>query len=294
LAHYNGTAWDYPDSLEPFKGYGYWSEKDTVLIIPVKEANINSRKTLAKGSGEGEWNIQIQARCGEYNDLYNFAGMKLNARDQFDRTDRMEPPVPGKGISLYFKQKDDLSNQIKLTSDYRSPKDDLFLYDFEFKCDFSDKTLLNFVANKLPDDYDWIVISKEGNVILPKGEISSNRKSKSYQLIVGNRSALNEVEKDFKPVPKTFRVSQNYPNPFNPVTKITIELPKEVYIHIDIFDILGRKVKTLVNGKLIEEGYHQFEWDGTNTSGHSVATGIYFLNFRSPDYTKTIKMILSR
>jgi hypothetical protein len=113
-------------------------------------------------------------------------------------------------------------------------------------------------------------------------------------LIVGNRSALNEVEKDFKPVPKTFRVSQNYPNPFNPVTKITIELPKEVYIHIDIFDILGRKVKTLVNGKLIEEGYHQFEWDGTNTSGHSVATGIYFLNFRSPDYTKTIKMMLSR
>ena len=130
--------------------------------------------------------------------------------------------------------------------------------------------------------------------MLPKGEISSNLQTRKYRLIVGNRDYINSVKSEFSTLPEQFKVSQNYPNPFNPVTKITIALPKEAYITVDIYNILGERVKRLVNNVLTSEGYHEFSWNGKNEHNFLVSSGIYFLTFSSPEYRKTIKMILQK
>ena len=84
-------------------------------------------------------------------------------------------------------------------------------------------------------------------------------------------------------VPKTFAVAQNYPNPFNPSTAISYQLSAACYVKIDIFDILGHTINTLVN-KQQDAGYYCVQWDGKNTQHQPVSSGIYFYKFQTVDH----------
>ena len=83
----------------------------------------------------------------------------------------------------------------------------------------------------------------------------------------------------------------NYPNPFNPRTTIKFELPKSEYVRLVIMDLLGRNIKTLVEGE-ISAGYHNVEWDGTMDSGSPVPSGVYLIVFDSNNYKKSYKALL--
>jgi len=92
-------------------------------------------------------------------------------------------------------------------------------------------------------------------------------------------------------LPYRFELSQNYPNPFNPVTTIEYSLPRRSSVKIDVFNLLGQKVRTLVDREE-SAGSYTIEWDGTNTSGQSVSTGVYFYRFQADDHVETKKMLL--
>jgi hypothetical protein len=85
----------------------------------------------------------------------------------------------------------------------------------------------------------------------------------------------------------------NYPNPFNPVTFVNFSLAKEAAVSVDVYNIKGQKVKTLVND-IMSAGIHKIEWNGKDDSGKNVASGIYFSKMRSGRYTSTKKMILMK
>jgi hypothetical protein len=89
-------------------------------------------------------------------------------------------------------------------------------------------------------------------------------------------------------VPETVHLYSNYPNPFNPATTIRFDIPVETYRNtsLQIFDITGRMVETLVNEKL-EPGQHEIQWNASQHSG-----GVYFLRMNTASFTKTQKMIL--
>jgi len=92
-------------------------------------------------------------------------------------------------------------------------------------------------------------------------------------------------------IPSGYRLFQNYPNPFNPTTRIIFQIPKESQIHLVIYDILGQKIRTLVD-QHFEVGTFSAEWDGRNDAGIGVAAGIYFYQLRTKDFIETRKMIL--
>ncbi|MFH2035360.1 MAG: FlgD immunoglobulin-like domain containing protein, partial [Candidatus Zixiibacteriota bacterium] len=71
-------------------------------------------------------------------------------------------------------------------------------------------------------------------------------------------------------IPESFGLKQNYPNPFNPDTKIEYDLPKAANVRIEIFNVLGQKVSTLIDS-YSEAGTHQVTWNGTSDNGSSVA-----------------------
>jgi hypothetical protein len=71
-----------------------------------------------------------------------------------------------------------------------------------------------------------------------------------------------------------YELSQNYPNPFNPSTKISFALPVSGKVKLEIYDLLGNTVRTLVS-KEMNAGRHEVLWDGRNQNGHTVAVGIY-------------------
>jgi hypothetical protein len=97
--------------------------------------------------------------------------------------------------------------------------------------------------------------------------------------------------RDRKNFPGNFDLRQNFPNPFNPSTAISYELPKSSEVSLAVYNLLGQKVRTLVNGK-VRAGRHRVEWNSRNDRGESVASGIYIYRFEAGDYQETMKMIL--
>jgi len=94
-------------------------------------------------------------------------------------------------------------------------------------------------------------------------------------------------------LPWTFELSQNYPNPFNPSTRIAFTIPKAGGVELAVFDILGRKVKTLVNEER-HAGQHFVTWNGTDDRGVGVASGVYFCKLNSAGMEKVQKMMLMK
>ena len=82
-----------------------------------------------------------------------------------------------------------------------------------------------------------------------------------------------------------------FPNPFNPVTTIGYSLSNEEHINLGIYDITGRKIKTLVNGQQ-GFGYNEVKWNATNELGESVSGGVYFYKIQVGQISETKKIIL--
>ncbi|MCH8327045.1 MAG: metallophosphoesterase [Candidatus Marinimicrobia bacterium] len=92
-------------------------------------------------------------------------------------------------------------------------------------------------------------------------------------------------------VPDEFKLFQNYPNPFNPNTTLLVNLPEAAEARLVVYNLLGREVARLVDGRL-EAGYHSLIWNGRDALGRELPTGIYIARLVTPEYTKSIKMIL--
>ena len=89
------------------------------------------------------------------------------------------------------------------------------------------------------------------------------------------------------------KLNPNFPNPFNPETTISFSIKEDCRVTIDVYNIKGQKVKTLVNEKL-NAGAHQVIWHGKDENGKSVSSGIYFYKMNSGRYTSVKKMILMK
>ena len=92
-------------------------------------------------------------------------------------------------------------------------------------------------------------------------------------------------------LPEKYQLMQNYPNPFNPTTTIRYALPQTSDVEVIIFNVLGQKVRSLVNQKQ-EAGYQQVVWDGRNESRLRVSSGIYFYRLKAGTYVKSKKMMV--
>ncbi len=101
------------------------------------------------------------------------------------------------------------------------------------------------------------------------------------------------IDDDTEPIPNIFSLSQNYPNPFNPSTSISFSLGQKAHATIVVYDLMGRKVKTLISS-LLDAGEHEIVWDGSKYSGMAVASGIYLYELESGGSSRIKRMTLLR
>ncbi len=104
-------------------------------------------------------------------------------------------------------------------------------------------------------------------------------------------SAETEKKEIKEVIPKVFNCAQNYPNPFGGSTTIKYGLPEASKVNLEIYNLAGQKIRTLVSGQE-SAGFKRVSWDGKNSAGTQVPQGVYFYVFRAGDYTKHHKMIL--
>ncbi|MDE3057337.1 MAG: VCBS repeat-containing protein [Bacteroidota bacterium] len=101
-----------------------------------------------------------------------------------------------------------------------------------------------------------------------------------------DKTDIWDAVKSLQSVPKTYTLAQNYPNPFNPTTTILYELPKQSHVVLEVYDILGRRVETLVDEEKPAGEY------SVVFNGGSLASGVYIYRMRADNFTSVKKLLL--
>ena len=104
-------------------------------------------------------------------------------------------------------------------------------------------------------------------------------------------SSVKEISGSEDSRPSEFSLSQNYPNPFNPATNFQFSLSRSVHVRVEIFNIVGQKVRTLVDEQM-KPGVYLVDWDGEDEKGNFVSSGIYFYRIQAGDFSDMKKMVL--
>ena len=111
-----------------------------------------------------------------------------------------------------------------------------------------------------------------------------------YDFVEGNDTPELSIDEPVA-VPALFSLYQNFPNPFNPITTLYYDLPKNIFVTISIYNILGKQIKVLVNTNK-EAGYKSVQWDAKDSMGKPVSAGVYIYQIQAGDFVQTRKMIL--
>lgn len=118
----------------------------------------------------------------------------------------------------------------------------------------------------------------------------------AYTSIYGRGIAMGSVATDDQELPGVPRIAlgQNYPNPFNPTTTISFSLPSASGVSLDIYNIRGQLVKSLLREEAMPAGRSELVWDGRDASGTAVSSGIYLYKLRAGEHILVRKMLLSK
>ena len=144
----------------------------------------------------------------------------------------------------------------------------------------------------------------EGRVRLPSGAPASSAQVLLFDMTALERGPVAQATTDASgyfalrlaslsgpALPKGFGLGPNYPNPFNPSTVIPYQLPIAARVRLEVFNVLGQRVATLVDGDR-PAGFHSAVWDATNGSNQAVATGVYIYRLTAAGAQHTGRMVL--
>lgn len=116
---------------------------------------------------------------------------------------------------------------------------------------------------------------------------SSGEFNLNYFEVVGVPTAIGPGD-----TPTQTALHPCFPNPFNPTTTISYDLNERVTISLAIYDVTGRRIRTLVDGESSDAGRYRRAWDGRDDAGRAVATGVYFYRLDAGTYSKSRKMVM--
>lgn len=111
-----------------------------------------------------------------------------------------------------------------------------------------------------------------------------------YNAVEGQSLDPVGVETISTEIPRKYELYQNYPNPFNPETNIKFDIRESGMVSLKIYDMLGREIAVLVN-EVLSPGSKLVKWNGTNTSGSAVSSGVYFYKLETSSFIETKKMM---
>ncbi len=155
-------------------------------------------------------------------------------------------------------------------------------------------------GNLVLDDYDvfaavggaagvmesFMVSVTDGDLVIDFGHNVENPAIKGIEILELAPTSAPEI-----PVREQYTLEQNRPNPFNPRTTISFSLKQGAPTSLRIYDVAGRLVRTLVDGKL-PAGRHSYVWDGTDRGGRQVSTGVYYYRVVSDSFEQSKRMTL--
>jgi hypothetical protein len=289
-----GTYTPHFSTIDPWKGYAIKvasiGEDDIKLRIPPISAKPGLGKTRAgMKEGAGEWTLQIAARVGAALDTINWVGARRAAADEYDEFDMVEPPPIGGYVSVYVDNSAWSDLAMEYTADFRPLGRDLYEWPIKVVSNYpSREVMLDFKGlASLPSGYEAYLIDDAYDMARnlnrnPSYRVvtGANGVEKSMKLLVGKPETLQKHSGGIALVPKAFELSQNFPNPFaakqlQALTAIRYALPKSATVTVEVYNMLGQKVRTLVNRQFQDADYYMATWNGRDEVGKEVSSGVY-------------------
>ena len=284
--------------MDPWAGYAVHSELEGATLELLPYTDPGSDGSAARSTVSSGWRLNIAADGKKYFDRTARIGRDERASDSRDGMDIPSLPSLDEGLSLVMSVNG--SNDHTFSSDIRSTEEQNGVWD------------LRLTANGEPGP---VSVSARFDRLIPDGLVAAlvdiqtrkvyddvtaqtilidERLNMAYDLKIaaGDPAYVQEaVLKILADIPARFALGQNYPNPFNPVTRLDYTLPRRSRVMIQVYNILGQEVVTLVNMEL-PYGEHTAVWNGMDRFGKPVASGVYFTEMRTRNFRQTKKMLL--
>jgi hypothetical protein len=292
LYSYNGS-YTAQSTLEPFKGYYFFNSSNlTNLKIPYPFGNLNPTRTIVPTV----WSVKLNYESGINRDYENYLGIAKTAKQGMDMLDNRKPPLFLDQGFLYFPRPVWDETFQRFSSDFRPEIGDGQTWDFEVANPRKSSSIIRFDGiDKIPNDYRVVLINSWNSTPFDlrkdsKYSFTSVAEKMQFKFIVGT---ADYVEKEIANIiPHEFELVQNFPNPFNSSTSISVKLPRDANIRLDIYNSLGQLVTNVADG-YYTAGVHTFSWDGNDAAGSSTASGVYFYRlFEGSTQLQTKKMIM--
>ena len=255
------------------------------ILFPSKAYMIHLSPTKKDKVSLDNWAINLRLISDDMVDGYNQIGVRFDASDDVDQYDHFEPPPPPGGASLAFKSAD----ESRRCTDFKAPFGDGAIWTLSFTDCKAGKLRFDDLENIPATMNAWLMIDDVVIQVNNETSVSITDKIKQAFLVIGTEKYMEGETDDLIPV--TFALEQNYPNPFNPNTYIEFTIPQSGHVSLDIFNVLGQKVRTLLD-KEMTSGTRTVMWDSHDNNGTSVATGVYFYRLQFGDMVKHKKMVL--
>ena len=290
-------------------------EDSVELMLDPSAAMASKKIALRKEGGESisvsSWRFILTATTNRATDFLTQLGVDATATDGFDpNLDYCEPPPPPGGdyVEVYFPHpKWGALPGLRYNRDIRAPLQDeeTKIWNLEIHTNNTGMVKLQWpdLSARVPDGHRFFLIDLDA-----ESENSVNmQENQSYAYfstglrhfrieVTYNANSVGEGGNSF--VPTCFKLSQNYPNPFNPNTQIDYALPKASHVVIEIYNLAGQKIVTLVDGDVLP-GSYSVCWNGQDRHGRAVASGVYLCRMHAKtlgslpmEFTDRKKLIL--
>ena len=281
LYRYSGSGYSTTTTMSPGDGYWVYAYSSTSLTMGFDPYGF----ALARESAADpfDWKGNIIARVNGVDDRENIFGVMADASETWDTADRHEPPVIGNYISVAFDNTHWDERGGFYSTDVHSSSADGHEWPFIVKTNEEGVVSLDFEwTESLPSDWDVALIDMAlGKVTDLRAEpaydfaCACDEEGRDFVIITGPTAFTQGAMNAYDLVPADYQLSQNFPNPFNAVTTLRFSLPEESFVSVAVYDILGQEIATLANRQAYGAGNHALIWDGRNSAGGMMSTGVY-------------------
>jgi hypothetical protein len=240
--------------------------------------------------------MRILTRSGHSSDRTTFIGMLRHASAQVDASDFSKPPhAPGEFVQLALR-----NASVSLAADYRPLSVEGEYWDGRLTASDAGASiaLSMSVDGSVPAGFGVYIIDFETERITEIGSslsctiaLGEKKYSKDIRIVVGTIGYLQDHSEGIPLVPLQYSLEQNFPNPFNPETSIRYTISHSGNVKIEVFNMLGQRVRSLVN-TFQPIGEYIVRWDATDDRHTKVASGVYYYRIRVNDFTGVKKMML--
>ena len=293
----NANLWDYRKQfqrsfiMEAFKAYYFYNDPEnakSVLLLPYSNS-AKSGITVQSSSDYSEDAFRATISAQFSDDSQSDISWIFDDQPEINtQNNRYHPDLAFVKNGMSLREFNDSNKHFSQLHTEFKPEGSHF--QLELKSTFDSIVKLSVNINKLPDDTQILLVNKvtKAEYKLINSDNSVNiRMSEStalFDVFIGSEQFLTEMRESFQPT--EFSLQQNYPNPFNPKTIIRYSITQDALVKLDVYDLMGRQVYTVVNTQQ-KAGWYAVDFDASK-----LASGMYIYRLQAGNYSKTMKMLL--